>query len=117
MLPQLAERPARRLERIVDPVRSGETRMSAAPRILSGVVGFPLHGPATVVCFAGSLWVTGPSTGDVVLSAGQRLKIRGEGRVVVEALEPSVIGIEASEEPRSSAWSWLGRVWRHATAA
>lgn len=91
--------------------------MTAAPKILSGVVGFPLHGPATVVCFAGSIWVTGPSSGDVVLSPGERLQIRGEGRVVVEALEPSVIGIEQGEEPRSSAWSWLGRVWRQAMAA
>lgn len=91
--------------------------MSAAPRILSGVVGFPLHGPATVVCFAGSIWVTGPSTGDVVLTPGERVKVRGKGRVVVEALEPSVIGVEEGEEVGSSAWSWLGRIWRQATAA
>jgi hypothetical protein len=91
--------------------------MSTAPKILSGVVGFPLHGPATVVCFAGSIWVTGPSTGDAVLAPGERLQIRGEGRVVVEALEPSVIGVEESEEPPSSAWSWLGRIWRQATVA
>lgn len=91
--------------------------MAAAPKILSGVVGFPLHGPATVVCFAGSIWVTGPSTGDVVLGPGERLKIRGEGRVVVEALEPSVIGVEQGDEPEASPRSWFGRIWRQATAA
>jgi hypothetical protein len=86
--------------------------MSSKPRILSGIVGFPLHGPAIVVCFAGTLWVTGPGTGDVVLAPGQRVEIRGKGRVVVEALEPSVIGVEVSEGDVSpTARSWLGRLF------
>jgi hypothetical protein len=91
--------------------------MSREPKILSGVVGFPLHGPATVVCFAGSIWVTGPSTGDVVLAPGQRVKVSGKGRVVVEALEPSVIGVEQGVAADESAWSWLGRIWQRSKAA
>ncbi len=94
--------------------------MSSSTEILTGVVGFPLQGPAIVVCFTGSLWVTGPSTGDVVLRPGERAEICGKGRVVVEALEPSVIAIEvgaASATRRELPWRWLTRLWRGAEAA
>lgn len=43
-----------------------------------------------LVCLSGVLWVTAHGSGeDVVLTAGQRLALRGRTRVVVQALGPA----------------------------
>lgn len=64
------------------------------------VLGFETPGPALVACEQGSLWVTAPRTGDIVLGANERLTVEGPGRVVVQALAASRFVI--AELPRPS---------------
>ena len=58
------------------------------------IVALPLDGQVRVHCAAGVLWVTGPSSGDVVLSPGASTVLSGRGRVVVEALAPARYSLE-----------------------
>jgi len=57
------------------------------------VLGFETAGPARVACEEGSLWVTGPASGDVVLGALEQITVQGPGRVVVQALVASRFAI------------------------
>jgi len=48
----------------------------------------------TVVCVTGRIWVTREGDGeDYVLGPAERMRLRGRGRVVVQALEPSTVAI------------------------
>ncbi len=79
---------------------NGATDMSArlpALKIVdlaSGVWSFELRGLAVVTCLTGTLWVTGPETGDLVLEPGTRTSLHGFGRVVVQPLEPARFRVE-----------------------
>lgn len=53
------------------------------------LVGFAVGARVRITCLGGELWVTGPNTGDQILSAGQSLSVVGPGRVVAEALRAS----------------------------
>ena len=53
------------------------------------VLGFPVEARARITCLGGELWVTGPGTGDRILSSGQSLAVTGPGRIVAEALRDS----------------------------
>jgi quercetin dioxygenase-like cupin family protein len=64
----------------------------------------PLHdgAGATVVCVAGELWITQEDDGeDVLLSAGESLRLSRNGRTVVQALRSSRVAVEA---PPASGW-------------
>lgn len=63
-------------------------------RLAAGrVFGFALNGNARVRCLSGELWVTGPDTGDLVVVAGESVRIQGTGRVVVEALRDARLDV------------------------
>jgi hypothetical protein len=62
--------------------------------LASGVWSFQLRGLAVVSCWTGTIWVTGPETGDLVLEPGTRTSLRGFGRVVVQPLEPARFSVE-----------------------
>ena len=53
------------------------------------IVAIRLDGQVRVLCGSGLLWVTGPSSGDVVLRPGSSTVVSGHGRVVLEALAPA----------------------------
>ena len=64
----------------------------------------PLHdgAGATVVCVEGELWITQEHDGeDVLLSAGESLRLSRNGRTVVQALRASRVAVEA---PPASGW-------------
>jgi quercetin dioxygenase-like cupin family protein len=64
----------------------------------------PLHdgAGATVVCVEGELWITQEHDGeDVLLSAGESLRLSRNGRTVVQALRGSHVAVEA---PPASGW-------------
>lgn len=55
-----------------------------------------LYGAAgdTVACLGGSLWITRDGAPeDVVLSAGESMRIEGSGRVLVQAFEPARVAV------------------------
>jgi hypothetical protein len=60
---------------------------------LGQILALPLDGQLRVACDAGLLWVTGESTGDVLLHAGCATVVSGRGRVVLEALEPATYSL------------------------
>ena len=62
--------------------------------LASGVWSFQLRGRAVVSCLTGTVWVTGPETGDIVLEPGARKRLHGFGRVVVQPLEPARFSVE-----------------------
>jgi hypothetical protein len=51
---------------------------------------FDIEAGTSVACIHGSIWVTGPAIGDIVLQPGQRVEIHGAGRVGIQALVPEV---------------------------
>jgi hypothetical protein len=57
------------------------------------VFGLPMSGRASVTCYSGELWVTGPGTDDLIVRPGQAIDITGPGRLVIEALAESRFGI------------------------
>jgi hypothetical protein len=57
--------------------------------LASGAWSFELRGLAVVSCLTGTIWLTGPETGDVVLEPGMRKALLGLGRVVAQPLEPA----------------------------
>lgn len=64
----------------------------------------PVHdgAGATVVCLLGELWITEEEVGrDVVLRAGDSLRLARNGRTVVQALSASRVALEA---PPASSW-------------
>jgi hypothetical protein len=62
----------------------------------TGVWSFELRGHAVVACLTGTVWVTGPESGDLVLEPGASAPLRGFGRVVVQPLEPSRFSVASS---------------------
>jgi hypothetical protein len=55
-----------------------------------------------VVCVEGELWITQEHDGeDVLLSAGESLRLSRNGRTVVQALRGSRVAVEA---PPASGW-------------
>lgn len=59
-----------------------------------GIFAFNVKKAASVACIAGELWVTGPGIGDRVLRAGEVAEVHARGRIVVEALIPSVLSAQ-----------------------
>ena len=57
-------------------------------------LGLSLRGRMVVLCVQGTLWVTAPQIGDVVLRPDQSLTLTGRGRVVIQALESARFGVE-----------------------
>jgi len=53
------------------------------------VLAFETVAPARVWCEQGSLWVTSPASGDIVLGEREAVTLEGRGRVVVQALVAS----------------------------
>jgi hypothetical protein len=62
--------------------------------LASGAWSFRLRGLAVISCVTGTIWVTGPETGDLVLEPGTRATLHGFGRVVVQPLEPARFSVE-----------------------
>ncbi|HSC80397.1 MAG TPA: DUF2917 domain-containing protein [Chitinolyticbacter sp.] len=52
------------------------------------VAGFDCRAGMELSCQQGLLWVT-DGTGDLLLSGGERLRLSGRQRVVIQALQPS----------------------------
>ena len=64
----------------------------------------PVHdgAGATVVCLQGDLWITQQGDGDdIVLRAGESLRLARNGRTLVQALSAARVAIQA---PAASAW-------------
>jgi hypothetical protein len=64
----------------------------------------PLHdgAGATLACLDGDLWITQEHDGqDVLLRAGESLRLARNGRTVVQALKASRVAVEA---PPASGW-------------
>jgi quercetin dioxygenase-like cupin family protein len=64
----------------------------------------PLHdgAGATLACLEGDLWITQERDGqDVLLRAGESLRLARNGRTVVQALRAARVAVEA---PPASAW-------------
>jgi hypothetical protein len=64
----------------------------------------PLHdgAGATVVCVEGEVWITQEHDGrDLLLSAGESLRLSRNGRAVIQALRGSRVAVEA---PPASGW-------------
>jgi hypothetical protein len=51
-----------------------------------------------VTCVSGSLWLTAPDTGDVVVSSRQAVVVRGRGRVVIQAFEPTRVELTTAQQ-------------------
>jgi len=66
--------------------RAGLRRANLHELGAGAILGIPIERRARVTCLTGELWVTGPDTDDQILEPGQSLSIRGNGRLVVEAL-------------------------------
>lgn len=58
------------------------------------VLGAALEGWLQVTCDSGLLWVTAPDSGDLLLSGGATVRVRGPGKVVLQALEPARYRLE-----------------------
>jgi quercetin dioxygenase-like cupin family protein len=64
----------------------------------------PLHdgAGATVVCVEGEIWITQEHDGrDLLLSAGESLRLSRNGRTVIQALRGSRVAVKA---PPASGW-------------
>jgi hypothetical protein len=68
----------------MSPVRIAEQKSLSA-----GALGITIDENTAIVCLDGILWLTAPSTGDIVLARGERAQIRGRGRLAIQALEPA----------------------------
>lgn len=58
------------------------------------VLGAALDGWLRVTCDSGLLWVTAPDSGDLLLSGGVSVRLRGPGKLVLQALEPARFRLE-----------------------
>ena len=68
----------------MSPVRIAEEKSLSA-----AALGITIDENTAIVCLDGILWLTAPATGDIVLARGERVEIRGRGRLAIQALEPS----------------------------
>lgn len=50
------------------------------------VLGLDSEQPVEVACVEGSVWITVPQGGDIVLTADERVTVKPSGRLVVQAL-------------------------------
>jgi hypothetical protein len=55
--------------------------------------------PLVVTCVSGSLWLTAPDTGDIVVSSRQAVVVHGRGRVVIQAFEPTRVELSTRQQP------------------
>lgn len=53
------------------------------------------RGVRSISCHSGILWITASGTGDILLRAGETLESRGMSDLCVQALEDSVLRVEA----------------------
>ena len=58
------------------------------------VLGAALDDWLQVTCDSGLLWVTAPDSGDLLLSGGRSVQLRGSGKLVLQALEPARFRLE-----------------------
>lgn len=56
-------------------------------------VGFSLASETVIRCLKGQVWITDGRAGDVILSAGENFVAPKRAKIVVEALEKSLVEI------------------------
>jgi hypothetical protein len=54
--------------------------------------------PLIITCVSGSLWLTARETGDVVVTSRQTVVVRGPGRLVIQAFEPTRVEISSPQQ-------------------
>ncbi|GLS05460.1 hypothetical protein GCM10007860_26130 [Chitiniphilus shinanonensis] len=70
-----------------------------------GLLALEYAGPVELRCIAGALWITEHGC-DLIVRAGERCRLQGGDKALVQALRPSHFSIEA---PQSPPLRWLAR--------